>query len=70
MKDPYQIPNVRIVECIGIQFDMKNKKTKCSDGILMLQLIDFDKCTILKKSEAYIPKFFLWTILYEVLAGL
>ena len=53
MKDPYQIPNVRIVECIGIQFDMKNKKTKCSDGILMLQLIDFDKLTILKQSESY-----------------
>ena len=52
MKDPYQIPNVRIVECIGIQFDMKIKR-KCSDGILMLQLIDFDKWTILKKSEAY-----------------
>ena len=56
MKDQYQIPNVRIVECIGIQqiyVDMKIKRTQCNDGILMLQLIDSDKCTILKKSEAY-----------------
>ena len=56
MKDQYQIPNVRKVDCTGIQqiyVDMKIKMIQCSDGILMLQLIDFDKCTILKKSEAY-----------------
>ena len=48
MKDQYQIPSVRKVDCTGIQqiyVDMKIKMIQCSDGILMLQLIDFDKYT-------------------------
>ena len=56
MKEQYQIPNSRIVNCIGIQqiyVDMKIKGIKCSNGILMLQLIHFDKWTILIKYEAY-----------------